>query len=98
MRFIELGEAPVGKDPLVLPRLAAVLALTAMDPDGIADPEPLRADVRERERLPPKDERANVVPAREVLGRRDRVTTHRQQSPSLGDELVGVAHMLDHLV
>jgi len=45
-----------------------------------------------------KDERDDVVKAREIVGRKNGVASGRQQSPELGDECVGRVKMFDDLI
>jgi hypothetical protein len=73
----EVRQTSVREDTNVLPRLP-LEGLSAMERKRVADPAGRMTDVRERKPLPPEDERRNVVPAREILGRNDRVAAGRR--------------------
>jgi hypothetical protein len=55
-------------------------------------------DVRQRERLPSKCERRDVVPAGKVLGAEDEAPAWSQDPVRLGNHPVGVTDVFDHLV
>jgi hypothetical protein len=80
----------------VLPRLVLGL-LAGVKCEAVADRPHVR-DVRERERLISERERADVVPAREVLRADDCDAARGEDASDLSNEVVEPHHVLDYLV
>jgi hypothetical protein len=93
----QLGEAPVGEDPLVLPA-GVEPPIASQVRQRVADAGDASGDVGEGKGLPPEHERGDVVPAGQVLGGKDQQPTGPQDAERLGDEGVRVVEMLEDLV
>jgi hypothetical protein len=97
VRLEELSEPAVREHPGVMPGLEA-RGLGPMDCERVAEARSPRRHVAERERLPAEREGRDVVPARQVLSRRDREPSGPKQPPELRDERVRVREVFDDLI
>src|SRR5262245_1047052 len=96
VRVEEVAQSEEGEHVHVLPRLERAV-LACMEREGVPD-RALRRDVRQREGLVAERERADVVPAREVLGADEDASARPEHAKGLVDEVIETLHVLDHLV